>query len=440
MADVYLPYKWKPRAYQLPMWEFLERNGKRGVAVWHRRAGKDLFSINWCAVAAHQRVGLYWHLLPTYNQGRKIVWNGFTKEGRRFIDAFPKELVAAKNDTDMRITLRNGSIYQVVGTDDSDRLVGTNPVGCVFSEYSLQDPKAWDIIRPILAENGGWALFIYTPRGHNHGHTMFKMAVENKKWHAKVLKAGSGPDATKRDDGTPVISDEVINDERESGMSEALVDQEFYCSFDAPVVGSYYGTEMLKMLSDGRQCPVLVDPKLPVNTAWDLGMDDAMAIVFFQLSHESIRIIDYYENSGEGLEHYFKVLQKRDYYYGEHLAPHDIKVRELGTGKSRLEVARSLGIRFRIVAKQSFEDGVQAVRDALPRTYIDTVRCTRIIDALCQYHKAFNEDTKTFSSGPDHDWTSHPCDAVRIMAQGIRERSPYKKAPQEKAESDYEVM
>lgn len=445
MPDIEVPYNWRPRSYQVPTWQYFTNGGKRGACVWHRRAGKDLFAINLSAVAACQRVGLYWHILPTYNQGRKIVWEGFTRDGRKFIDHFPPELIESKNNTDMRITLKNGSIYQVVGAEDPDRLVGTNPIGVVFSEYSLHDPYAWDILRPILAENGGWALFIYTARGKNHGYKLMEMAKNNKQWHASVLKAGSGPDATKREDGTPVISDEIIQDERDAGMEEELIQQEFYCSFEAAIVGAYYAKQMtmLETPTENRQRQigeVPWEPGLPVHTAWDLGMDDQTCIWFIQQFGEQLRVIDYYENNGEGLAHYVKQLNARPYVYGKHYAPHDIEVRELGTGRSRLEAARSLGLRFTVVKIHSVEDGIEATREILPQCWMDEKKCERGIAALREYRREYDEQKMTYKNTPLHNWASHPADAFRQFAMGHRVRKKYQKTPQEKADGDYNIL
>jgi len=435
--QVTVPHNWTPRNYQLPLWKFFEEQGKRGVAVWHRRAGKDLFAINLCATSAVLRKGLYWHLLPTYNQGRKIVWDGYTRDGRPFLDHFPDELIESKNNTDMRLKLKCGSTYQVVGTDDPDRLVGTNPVGCVFSEYSIQDPSAWDYIRPILAENGGWALFIYTARGRNHGYEMKTMAQRNPKWFYSELKAGD--DGTKRPDGTPVISDEIIQDERDAGMEEELIKQEFYCSFDAPVVGAYYGKQMMRAQEDGRITAVPWEPTVDVHTCWDLGISDALSIVFFQQVGMETRFIDYYENSGEGLAHYSKILKEKDYSYGRHYAPHDIKVRELGTGKSRFEVGRSLGIKFTTVGKHTVTDGIEAVRNWIPSCWFDADKCSRLIEALRQYRKEWDDSRKCYADRPLHDWTSHPADAVRIGAWGCkRSLGKGNKPPQESTVGDYD--
>ncbi len=431
MAEITVPLDWAPRPYQFPLWKFMEDGGKRAVAVWHRRAGKDLLSVNWCAVSALTRPGLYWHLFPTYNQGRKIAWDGMTRDGRKFIEHFPKEMWEAVNNTEMRLTLKNGSIYQVVGTDNVDRLVGANPVGVVFSEYSLQDPRAWDYIRPILAENGGWALFIYTARGRNHGYDMLNMARRNERWFQQVLTV----------DDTRAISKDAVDEERESGMPEEMIQQEFYCSFDAPLVGSYYGNAMAKLLADGKLTSLPYEPRLEVHTAWDLGMGDSTSIVFFQKHGQEIRVIDYYENSGEGLSHYAKIVKEKDYVYGEHLAPHDIQVREMGTGKSRLEVARELGIRFRVVPNLRIDDGIEAVRTTLPKCWFDEKKCSHLIESLRQYRKDFDEKNKVFRDRPLYDWTSHPADAFRYMCVGLRDQLDMnqKKLPR-MADMEYKIL
>ena len=412
MSNIVVPVDWRPRAYQLPLWSFFEKGGKRAVAIWHRRAGKDATALNLTVTAAFTRPGLYWHLLPTYNQGRKIVWDGISKDGRKFMDAWPKEAIRGINNTDMKLELENNSIWQVVGTDNVDRLVGSNPVGCVFSEYSLQDPLAWDYIRPILAENGGWALFIYTPRGRNHGYELFEMAKRNPRWFAQQLTV----------DDTHAISLDAIEEERDAGMPEEMVQQEFYCSFDAALVGAYYGHQMEKALKEERITKVPYEPRLEVNTAWDLGMGDSTAVWFYQVSGFEIRIIDYYEASGEGMAHYAKVLAGKEYLYGKHYAPHDIEVRDFSVGKSRRDVAAALGIKFIVVPKLSVADGIEAVRNILNKCWFDADRCNRGIEALRQYKKSWNEKTRSYSSTPDHDWTSHAADAFRYLAVSMKEK------------------
>lgn len=432
-----IPFEWTPREYQMPLWSFLEGGGKRAVAVWHRRGGKDLFSLNWCCTSMVTRPGVYWHLFPTYNQGRKIAWDGFTKAGRPFLSHFPEPLVQSKNNTEMKLTFKTGGVYQVVGTEDPDRLVGANPVGCIFSEYSLQDPRAWDMVRPILAENEGWAIFIYTARGRNHGFTMKNLAeAEIKKAHANNRAPRWFCQVLTIDD-TKAVTKEAVEQEREDGMPEELIQQEFYCSFDAPIVGAYYGKQMMKMLEDGRICNVPWEPNLEVHTAWDLGVGDSTGITFYQEYGLEKRIIEYYENSGEGLPHYAKVLKERDYVYGRHIAPWDIEVRELGTGKSRREVAKELGITFEVLKQSKVADGIEVVRNMLSSVWIDEKKGSRLIEALRSYRKEYDEVTKTFTDKPLHDWTSHPCDSVRYMAMGQKKRSKHgEKQPQARAMAD----
>lgn len=451
MADIILPHNWMPRNYQIPAWQYFQGpgEGKRGVAVWHRRAGKDLFAINMIATKAHERVGLYWHMLPTYKQGKNIVWNGATRDGRRFLDHFPEELIDSKNGTDMTVKFKNGSIYQVVGTDNIDSLVGTNPIGVVFSEYSLHDPGAWEYIRPILAENGGWAMFIYTARGRNHGYHLLEMAKRNPKWFSQVLTAGSGPNDTKRPDGSPVIPDEVIDEERKAGMPEEMIQQEFKCSFDAPFVGAYYGSQMMLADKEGRILEELPhEPRLLVDTYWDLGVNDTTTIWFIQHYGMEERVIDYFEMSGEGLAYYAKVLRGQvpnyehigSYTYGNHFAPHDIKVKELGTGKSREETARSLGIKFRMVRKHEVGDGIDAVRNVLPLCWFSRKRCQRGIDALSQYRKAWDDKNKIFKDHPHHDWASNGADAFRYFAMGRKERPKRQEQQQKTAVDEYQYL
>ena len=464
MSDaIEIPNGYTPRSYQMDLWQFLEGGGKRAVGLWHRRAGKDLLAINYVVTQMVLRPGLYWHLLPTYKQGRKIVWNGRTKEGRPFLDAFPKSLIDGKNNTDMTVRMKSlntdyseGSVYQVVGTDDIDSLVGANPVGCVFSEYSLQDPRAWDYIRPILMENGGWALFIYTARGNNHGKRLYDMAMKRENWFVEKLVAGTNGTQYVNADGieVPVVTNEQIQEAREEGYSEAMIQQEFYNSFDTPVEGSYYGTQMRMMEKQNRITKVPHEATLEVHTAWDLGMDDKTAIIFFQLVGREIRLIDYYENSGEGLPHYAGVLREMYDLYGKHYFPWDVEVREIGTGKSRKQTARELGMRPTVVKKHGLQDGIEVVRNTLSRMYIDEDRCEHLVDALRQYHKEEDEKKshevedeqgnmvrqKGYRNKPAHDWTSHPADAMRYLCMGISHIIGNNKKHPTHVDSEYDIL
>lgn len=416
MADteIIIPHEWRPRDYQIPLWRYMESDeeGKRAAVVWHRRGGKDSTALNITACKAFQRVGTYWHMLPQANQARKAVWDGIDRQGRRVIDqVFPPALRRAIHQQEMKIELLNGSIWQCVGSDNYNSLVGANPVGIVFSEYSVADPLAWDYLRPMLAENGGWALFIYTPRGKNHGWRLYEMACKNPAWFSECLSV----------DRTGAISPDILDEERASGMGEDMIMQEYYCSFEAAMPGAYYGKPLAEARESGRiASTVCYDPALPVTTAWDLGVGDATAIWFAQQLGNEVRLIDYYEASGVGLEHYAKVLKDKPYIYADHLLPHDVKVTELGTGRSRLETLRGLGINAKVVVNLPVDDGISAVRMLLPRCYFAEEACARGLDALGQYQKEWNEKTRAYALRPLHDWTSHAADAFRYLAVGLR--------------------
>lgn len=413
MGKVKIPYRWKPRKYQLELWRYLEGGGKRAVAVWHRRAGKDSLALNWTAVAAMQHKGVYWHMLPLQTQARKVVWDAIDRYGRRVIDqVFPPSIRKSANAQEMKIELINGSIWQCVGSDNYNSLVGANPVGVVFSEYSIADPAAWDFIRPILAENDGWALFIYTPRGRNHGLKLFETAVRVPGWFAQKLGVSE----------TRALPMSAIEAERAAGMDEDMIQQEFFCSFDAAVKGSYYAALLNQAELEGRVGLVPYNPAKPVSTAWDLGIGDSTAVWFYQVNGAVVDVIDYYEASGVGLDHYVRVLRGKPYTYtNDNIFPHDIQVHELSSGKSRLELLAGLGIRGRVLPRAGVDDGIAAVRLLLPRCRFDAEKCTAGLEALRQYQKEWDSTRRDFMPRPKHDWTSHAADAFRYLAMGIRD-------------------
>lgn len=420
-TKVTIPYEFEPRDYQLPLMRAMDEGYKRLVAVWHRRAGKDKTMINIVAKEMMKRVGTYYYFFPTYQQGRKVLWQGMDSKGFKFIDHIPKELRKKQpNDTEMKIELKNGSVFQVIGTDKIDSNVGANPIGVIFSEYSLQDPSAWNMMRPILAENGGWALFNYTARGENHGYTLYKFAKSDSKWFCQKLSV----------EDTGAISKEVLEQERKEILAQnagddALFWQEYYNDFKVPIQGSYYGKILQKMEQEGRIGKVPYEPNLPVNTYWDLGINDSMTIWFIQFLGKERRVIDFYENSGEGLIHYIKVLKDKKYIYGEHYAPHDIKVRELSTGKSRLETASSLGLDFNVIPKLGVQDGIDAVRNILHKCWFDAEKTEQGLNALKSYHKEYDEKNKVYRKNPKHDWASHPADAFRGFAVAENDMTDY---------------
>lgn len=433
VQEVAVPYNFIPRDYQVPFLRaMLSGQVRNGILIWHRRAGKDKSSLNLTLMKMLQRVGVYYYFYPTYAQAKKAIWDGMDREGFRFMHHFPGfdrpgepgSLVQAKWEDELKLRLTNGSIFQLIGTDKIDSIMSTNPVGCVFSEYALQNPKAYDFVRPILRENGGWAVFVYTPRGRNHGWRLWEAVKNEPSWfrsHLTVLD-------TRRHDGTPLVTLEDIDHDRRTGMSEALIQQEYYCSFEGAMEGSYYGDLINQARQDNRITEVPWDPRYPVDTAWDLGVDDATVITFSQTVDGKVYWIDYYEDgltqegsSGLGLDHYIGVLRRKGYSYGRHLAPHDISVREWGTGQGRIHQARRKGVYFKPVTKHLVEDGVQAVRRVIPVSVFDERKCARLIDALNAYRRAWDDKLQTWRPEPVHDWASHPADAVRIRAYAYHE-------------------
>lgn len=738
--ELTLPHHYVPRPYQVPAWRAFESGYKRLLLIHHRRAGKDKTCINMLARSTMERVGTYFYFLPTFAQAKRVIWDGMDGDGFRFINHFPRELWDGDaNTTNMRIRLKNGSVFQLVGSDKIDNVVGTNPIGCVFSEYSLQDPSGWEFIRPILLENGGWAIFNGTPRGKvNHLYELYKMAKSNPEWYCEKLSV----------DDTGAISDEKIQSERDSGMDEELIQQEYYCcppgtlvatptgvtpiekmevgdvvlshsgrarsvkqtmsrpyegdlvqivsygsfaplsltpnhpvrvldpasqtyswveagdikkgdmlvmprlkegepvvsralalmmawyaaegsqsktgvqftlgaheqgyaeeitkhaadlgyrcvwreqgstlqgsicstslcdllkshcggvapekrlplsllsghwhgvldaliagdgcdnvydgvrlqsfsttsphlaqqvqllahsfgyragvsfreggeaeiegrvvqtrdgflvqirtdpkrnnatqiipakhgvgvqvrkvfrtpysgfvynlgvvhdesyiangravhncSFEGGMQGAYYVTQMLAVEERGGITEVPFDPLMKVNTAWDLGIGDNTSIIFYQQSPSGqIRIIDHHTDSGMGLDYYagvlFEFTREKGYLYGQHLAPWDIQIREMGTGKSRLEVARSLGVNFKTVRKLPIDEGINAVRMMLPMVWFNTATTEHLRNSLMSYSKKWNATTKEFGDQPRHDWASHDADAMRTLAVG----------------------
>jgi len=424
-----LPFNFTPRDYQIPPLAALDAGIKRVIMLWHRRAGKEKTLINHVAKCMQQRVGTYFYLFPTYAQAKKAIWDGKDREGFAFRSHFPDALVARSNSTELKIEYKNGSIFQLVGTDNIDTLMSTNPIGCVFAEYSLQDPAAWEFVRPILLENGGWAAFDFTPRGKNHGYVLYEMACNNPDWFVSKQTV----DDTKRPDGKPVITPEMIEAERREGVSEEMIQQEYYCSFEGVMEGAYYGKQLAQARIDGRIGNIPYDPSIGVETWWDIGVGDSTAIWFTQSIRREVRVIDYLEASGEALSFYAKELQKKPYVYSGHHGPHDLQVKEWASGgvdgrpRSRLEVAKSLGIDFQIVPNMSLDDGINAVRSFLAQCWFDQAKCERGLLALTSYHKDYDTKTKMFRSYPAHDWSSHGSDAFRYLSVGHKTAKP--KAP-----------
>lgn len=399
---------WSPRVYQRPLWDYLQSGGRRACVIWHRRSGKDDVALNWTAMAAHERVGEYWHMLPEAAQGRKVVWDAVSPHtGRRRVDqAFPLELREKTRQQDMVIEFKNGSLWRVVGSDNYNSLMGATPVGVVFSEWALADPNAWAFLRPILMENGGWAMFITTPRGNNHAKTTLDLARQEDGWFSEVLSA----------EKTGVFKPEQLETElrelqHDYGVEEgaAIFEQEYNCSFESALVGAYYGGYLNRASKTGRIGRIPIDRGVLVHTAWDLGISDSTAIWFVQCVGKERRLVDYHEVSGVGFDEYARILEDKrtlhGWTYGLHYFPHDISHRELSNnGLSRVDTLRGLGIKATVVPISNVNDGINAVRRMLDSTWIDENRCERGLNALRNYQRGWNEKLKMFSDAPLHNW------------------------------------
>lgn len=410
MTEITIPYHFEPRDYQLPIFEAIDEWIKRIIMVRHRRAGKDKACFNVIVKKAMEEVWIYYYVFPTYSQWKKAVRDGIDKDGWKTIKHIPDELVSRKNDTEMKIELINGSIIQIIGSDNVDSIVGTNPIWIVFSEYSLQSPVVRDFLRPILAENGGWAIFNFTPRWDNHAKELLDMARDNDKRLVSIQTV----------EDTKAIAPEVLEWERreiiQKNGNDAIFQQEYYCSFDAGINGSYYAEILSQLENNGQRTKVPYDPALDVFTVRDLGINDSTAIRFFQIFGREIRVIDHYENNGEWLSHYVGVLREKGYRYGTVWLPHDAQARSLQTWKTVEEKMYEYGFNdVQIVPKLSVLDGINSARAILPRCYFDKEKTERGRKCLKNYHKEFDEKRTSFK-WPEHDRSSHSSDAFRYLA------------------------
>lgn len=434
MAEIIqIPYKFKPRPYQLELLKAMDSGYKRAVVVYHRRAGKDKALFNLTIKKALERVGTYYYFFPEFAQGRRVIWDGMDGSGFKFRDHIPATLVRKANSTDMKIELVNDSIIQIIGTDKFDKVRGANPVGCVFSEYAFQNPAAYDIVRPILTENGGWAVFNSTPFGKNHFYDLYEMGKKNPDWYTQLITVEDSVD----ENGDRYVSEKVVEEERASGMSDEMIRQEFYCDFTANSQGFYYLKYMVDAENEGRINTFPYDPDIPVTTYWDIGTRDDTAIIFAQYKDGYINIVDYYSNNSIGLEHYAKYLQSQRYIYDRHVFPHDMEKTEFGTGRTIFEQAQELfrGTNLDILPKLDFEDGVNAARIILPKCRFNTPKCDKLVKGLVNYHREWDDRLREFKNKPAHDWSSHPADAFRYLAVGFvfpekkkdRKKSVYRK-------------
>jgi phage terminase large subunit len=438
VAGTHIEIPYAPRRLQLEIHSALERV-RWGVAVCHRRFGKTVCAVNHlqrAAVTCKKPRPRFAYIAPTYSQGKAISWD--------YMKHYSAPIPGVRaHESELRIDYpMNESQVRIYGADNPDSLRGLYFDGVVLDEYGLMRPHLFrEVVRPALADRQGWALFLGTPNGKNqfydiiHGNKDFIGAKNDPQWFFAEYKASQ----------TNLIPAEEL-EAAKAMMTADQYEQEFECSFEASVQGAVFAREMRAAREDGRVTNVPYDPMLQVDTDWDLGMDDSTSIWFSQRTPGGeVRLIDYYEATGEGLAHYREVLNQKKYAYGYHYAPHDIQVRELGTGMSRMAVANDLGLFFqvtpRLLSKEGMElhDGINAARLIFRRCWFDQTKCARGIEALQHYRWGYNTTINEFKSTPIHDWSSHAADAFRglsvrtwVPADKWRAKGPREFEPPEK--------
>ena len=422
--DVKIPYK--PRALQAEMHNSLKR---WNVLVMHRRFGKTVFAVNQlikttltCPLPRPRTA----FVAPTFAQAKRIAWD--------YVKFYASVIPGVTfNETELRADFPNGGRLMLLSAENPDALRGIYLDECIFDEFGMQNPRVWgEVVRPALSDRQGSACFLGTPAGHNHFFDLLdtargQIAEGSEDWYFKICKASE----------TGIVKPEEL-DAAKAQMTPEQYEQEYECSFTAAIIGAYYGKLLSEAEEAGRITRVPYDPMYPVHTAWDLGINDSTAIWFAQIFRGgAVNVIDYYESSGVGLDHYADILTKKDYNYGDHLAPHDIEVRELGSGKSRLETAFSLGIRFKVIPKMKVADGINAARMMLPRCYFDRDKTAEGLDMLRQYRQEWDDKKRSFRDAPRHDFTSHAADAFRYLAVGLENRTKMVRPPQAVADNAY---
>ncbi len=444
MTSIRLPHNWKPRDYQKKAWNYWVRDGgKHAELIWHRRSGKDEIALHGTAIKAHERVANYWHMLPLANQVRKAIWEAVNpRTGKRRVDeAFPDEICETKRDQDMLIRFKNGSTWQCLGSDNYQGAIGSTPAGIVYSEWAQANPSSRGYLRPILAENKGWQLYITTPRGKNHAYMTYKGAKDHANSYAQLLTA----------DSTNVFTPEQLIEERQEyintygiDMGVALYEQEYFCSFEAAILGAVWGGELAKVVKDGRYTHAPHNPEYPVFTAWDIGRTDATSIWFYQVIANEVIVIDFYQNNLKDPDHYAgqilgkevqidlikdnvvvsygkdikEIKHRKSYEYATHWLPHDAKAKTFAAkGKSIQQqlVAVFEWKHIKIVPSLSKIDGINATRSML-RVAVFDESTHEGFEAIKQYRYEWDDVKKKFTDNPVHDWTSHPSDALRMMA------------------------
>lgn len=412
ITAVTVPYA--PRPLQRVIHAALDGH-RWAAAVCHRRFGKSVLAVNQLqkqAVLCKKQRPRFAYLAPTYTQGKSGVWDYM----KYYAAPIPGRTV---HESELRIGYPNEAQVRIFGADNPDSLRGLYFDGVVFDEYGLMPPRIFsEVVRPLLADREGWAFFIGTPNGKNQFYDVVQKAKTDNEWFFAEYRASQ----------TGILSQAELDASRKVMTADEYA-QEFECSFEASVKGAVFAREMQAVREEGRLTRVPYDPNLPVDTDWDLGMGDNTSIWFSQsLYSGEVRLIDYYTAKGHGLAHYKQVLNEKPYAYGDHWAPHDIQVRELGSGRSRLETAQTLGLNFRVTPKTTLDDGVHAARMLLPMCWFDGEKCLAGVEALQNYRWDINVRIKDFTNRPVHDWASHGADAFRGLA--VRHSTPHKASAQ----------
>ena len=364
------------------------------------------------------------YISPTYRQAKLISWD--------YVHEFAGKIPGVKfNETELRCDLPNGARITLLGGDDPSRIRGIYSDGVVMDEVADMPESVFpEVIRPALADRGGYAIFIGTPRGHNAFWDLWQLAQSEDGWYRAMYKASE----------TNILAEEELAAAR-GAMTREQYEQEFECSFIAAVPGAIFGRELQKIEEKGQICHVPYDPGLRVDTHFDLGISDATSIWWTQSAGKgAIHVIDFFEARGEGLPFYARILDERGYLYGTHHAPHDIEVREMGSGKSRREIAYDLGINFRVVPKLPLEDGLHAAKLMIPRCWFDRENCDKGLEALRFYHRKYDERNRTFRTSVTHDWSSHSADAFRYASIALRDNDRSGPPPQSFANNLYNPL
>jgi len=399
---VLLPYT--PRKAFLP---FHERTKRWGCLVAHRRAGKTVAAVNDLIRAAFMYQGLnglFGYVAPFQNQARRIAWDYF-----KF---FAEPLIRDANEAQMTLTLVNGAKISLFGADNADAMRGLGFSGVYMDEYGDFKPSVFgNVIRPALSDKQGWAVFAGTPKGKNQFWDIYETARRiPDEWFVLRLPASE----------SGLLPQGELNAAK-AQLSEDQYLQEFECSFEAAILGAFFGTEM-RLAEPRINERVVFTEGYPVHTAWDLGYRDDTAIWWYQVVGGEVRVIDFFAVSGADIRTISEVVVNKGYSYGKHYLPHDARAKSLQTGRSIVEqLADHLGIaNLSVVPNIGVQDGIQAIRQMLPRTWFNSVKCGDGIEALRQYQREYDEDKKAFRASPRHDWTSHPADAFRMLAVAWR--------------------